>query len=165
VLAGLKELLKEMQIIHLSGNRDWAEVEAARITLEKDLQTDPVLTKRYRAFPYLHDEMGAALVAADVGLSRSGASSLGEFPLVGLPAILVPYPHSWRYQKVNAEYLAQRDAALILEDRDLLEQLVPNVQDLIRDPAKRKRMTNAMRSLARPEAARSIAALLRGNSY
>ena len=164
VLAGLKELLKEMQIIHLSGKRDWAEVEATRIALEKDLQADPGLAERYRAFPYLHDEMGAALAAADVVLSRSGASSLGEFPLIGLPAILVPYPHAWRYQKVNAEYLAQRGAALILEDQDLLNQLVPNVKDLIRDPAKRERMRNSMRSLARPEAARSIAALLRGKS-
>ena len=101
--------------------------------------------------------MGAALAAADLVVSRAGASALGEYPLLGLPAVLVPYPHAWRYQKVNADYLASRGAAVILADSLLKEELLAVVQTLLKEPAKREAMRAAMRALARPQAARQIA--------
>ena len=82
-----------------------------------------VQADRYHAFPYLHDEMGAALAAADLVISRAGASTLGEYPLFGLPAVLVPYPYAWRYQKVNADTLVQKGAAIMLEDDKLSDQI------------------------------------------
>ncbi len=158
LLTVLSDLLVEMQVIHITGNLDWPEVEAARIELTHKLPADRM--NRYRAFPYLHEEMGAALSIADLVLSRAGASSLGEFPLFGLPAILVPYPYAWRYQQVNAQYLAQRGAAVVVNDADLPTQLLPVVQDLIRDTPRRDRMRQSMLLLARPEAAKVIAGLL-----
>jgi UDP-N-acetylglucosamine--N-acetylmuramyl-(pentapeptide) pyrophosphoryl-undecaprenol N-acetylglucosamine transferase len=104
LLEALPGLLPEMQVLHISGNLDWPEVEAARSALSTGEAA--AWAERYHAFPYLHDEMGAALAAADLVVARAGASTLGEFPALGLPAILVPYPHAWRYQKVNADYLA-----------------------------------------------------------
>jgi UDP-N-acetylglucosamine--N-acetylmuramyl-(pentapeptide) pyrophosphoryl-undecaprenol N-acetylglucosamine transferase len=80
----LPDLLAEMQIVHVSGTLNWPEVEEICQGL-----TDQQL-QRYHAYPYLHAEMGAAFQAADLVLSRAGASSLGEFPIFGLPAILVP---------------------------------------------------------------------------
>ena len=71
--------------------------------------------------------MGAALAAADLVVSRAGASILGEYPLFGLPAILVPYPYAWRYQKVNADYLVKRQAAEMLPDEQLKEKLLPTM--------------------------------------
>ncbi len=153
LLVVLPDLLGEMQVIHISGKLDWPEVEAARKTLPAGL------AENYRAFPYL-DEMGAALAAADLAISRAGASTLGEYPLFGLPAILVPYPHAWRYQKVNAAYLVDRGAALSIEDAQLASELLPAVQQLCRDPQRLLRMRVAMQSLARPQAALRLANLV-----
>ena len=153
VLANLTALLEMAQIIHISGALDWPTVEAAAQTLPKNL------AHRYHAMPYLH-EMGAALAAADLVVSRAGASTLGEYPLFGLPAVLVPYPYAWRYQKVNADTLAQRGAAVILEDQFMQTKLLPLLKDLIENPAKREAMSAAMLTLAQPEAAGAIASQL-----
>ena len=154
LLAGLDLLLPRMQVIHISGRLDWQEVAARRDVLP------PALQSRYGVFPYLHEDMGAALAAADLVVSRAGASVLGEFPVFGLPAVLVPYPYAWRYQQVNAAYLADRGAARILPDAQLETHLVPMTLALMEDAAERARMAKAMRSLARPQAAQEIAALL-----
>ena len=154
LLAGLPELLTEMQIIHISGHLDWTEVESYRASLNRQLQA------RYLAYPYLHNEMGAAMRVADLVVSRAGASCLGEFPLFGLPAVLVPYPHAWRYQEMNAHYLAEKGAAYILPDVDLPTKIVPTIRKLIADSPRLNAMRRAMLSLSHPEAAESIAALL-----
>jgi UDP-N-acetylglucosamine--N-acetylmuramyl-(pentapeptide) pyrophosphoryl-undecaprenol N-acetylglucosamine transferase len=106
--------------------------------------------------------MGAALKAADIVVSRAGASVLGEFPLYGLPAILIPYPHAWRYQEVNAHYLENRGAALVLQDHELNVHLFSTINQLMKDYQMRNEMSQAMSSLAIPQAAESIANLLQG---
>ena len=149
----LVELLDFAQIIHITGQLDWSVMEKAAQNLPAHLQP------RYHAMPYSH-EMGAALSAADLVVSRAGASALGEYPLFGLPAILVPYPYAWRYQKVNADYLAQKNAAVILQDELLEEKLLSSVKDLILDQQKLESMRTAMKKLAHPNAAGIIASQL-----
>lgn len=158
LLGVLGELLADLQVIHLSGQLDWAEVEAARQALAA---TDAPRAARYHAYPYLHEEMAAALSASDLVIARAGASTLGEFPLFGLPAILVPYPYAWRYQKVNADYLQQRGAAVMVRDADLPAQILPLVRRLMNNGSQRAAMQQAMRSLATPHAAAGIATILR----
>jgi UDP-N-acetylglucosamine--N-acetylmuramyl-(pentapeptide) pyrophosphoryl-undecaprenol N-acetylglucosamine transferase len=154
ISAGLPELLKSMQVLHISGNLDWEEMDQARKSLPDNLAAN------YRLFPYLHEEMGAALRAADVAVMRAGASTLGELPLFGLPAILVPYPYAWRYQKVNAAYLVERRGVEMLADADLSEKIVPLVKGLMDDPIRRQKMRAALQALARPDAAAEIAGML-----
>ncbi|MFZ5910907.1 MAG: undecaprenyldiphospho-muramoylpentapeptide beta-N-acetylglucosaminyltransferase [Chloroflexota bacterium] len=153
VLAHLPGLLEMAEVVHISGQLDWEEVEKAEAGLSSKLR------KRYHTFPYLH-EMGKAFAAADLVVSRAGASTLGELPFFGLPAVLVPYPYAWRYQKVNAEALAQHGAAVILEDSRLQEDLLDTVKVLLENPGKRESMQAAMRSLAHPHAAQAIASQL-----
>jgi undecaprenyldiphospho-muramoylpentapeptide beta-N-acetylglucosaminyltransferase len=153
LLAALPALLEDMQVIHISGQLDWPEVEASQTGLAA------AVASRYHPYPYLH-EIGAALKVADLALTRAGASTLGELPLFGLPAILVPYPYAWRYQQTNALYLARHDAAIVLADNELKNQLLPVVQGLIGNQTKRKQMSQHMRSLARPASADAIADLL-----
>jgi UDP-N-acetylglucosamine--N-acetylmuramyl-(pentapeptide) pyrophosphoryl-undecaprenol N-acetylglucosamine transferase len=154
VLAILPQLLAEMQVVHLTGKLDWEEVQAAQAALPAALRG------YYHPQPYLH-EMGAALAAADLAVTRAGASTLGELPLFGLPAILVPYPHAWRYQKVNADYLVRRGAAMLMVDATLPAELLPAVQQLSHDPTRLQQMRQAMQSLARPQAAGHLASTVR----
>ncbi len=154
VFAHLPELLQMAQVVHITGNPDWSEAQAVQHALPSQIAS------RYHPMPFLH-EMGAALVCADLAISRAGASVLGEYPLFGVPAILVPYQYAWRYQKVNADYLTQRGAAITLAAEELPGQLLPTLQALLAQPEKLSAMRAAMRSLHRPLAARSIANLLR----
>jgi len=101
-----------------------------------------------------------AFSSADVVLSRAGASTLGELPFFGLPAILVPYPFAWRYQKVNADYLADKGAAIVVENDVLSERLLPTLRSLFAEPEKLQKMSSAMASLAQPDAAARIADLV-----
>ena len=153
VINHLRELLAKFEIVHISGESDWRIVRHTREQLPVELAA------RYHALPYLH-EMGAALAAADLVVSRAGASALGEFPLFGLPAVLVPYPHAWRYQKVNAEYLTRRGAAVMLEDQRLNDQLMVTLDVLLANRNKLKSMRAAMFELSHPRAAEKIASAL-----
>ena len=157
VVSALDALLERSIVIHVSGESDWAEVDAAKSALSAAQQT------RYRAYAYLHEEMVDAMAAADLVVCRSGASSLGELPALGLPAILVPYPHAWRYQKVNAEYLAARGAAEVLEDRALADPehgLAARAAALLDDAPALEAMRSASRRLGRLDGADNIAVLL-----
>ncbi len=148
----LPALLERAQVVHLTGDGDWplvAEVQAG---------LPPRLAARYRPHAYLHEAMAFALASADLAVARAGASALGELPLFGLPALLVPYPHAWRYQRVNADYLARRGAALRLEDGELGQRLLPMLLELLGDPARLQTMAAAAQALATPQAARTIAA-------
>ncbi len=155
VIEHLHELLGLAQVIHITGNLDKTAAEGARSGLPESL------SQRYHVFEYLHEDMGAALAAADLAITRAGASTLGELPLFGLPSILVPYQYAWRYQRTNAEYLQRHGAAVILEAGQLDSQLLPSLHGLFGAPERLQAMRQAMQSLARPEAAAQIAGLIR----
>ena len=101
--------------------------------------------------------MGRALAAADLAICRAGASTLGELPYFGLPAVLVPYPHAWRYQRVNADWLTGRRAAVRLDDERLTDELLPTVRRLLSDRAALAGMSERMQALARPDATARLA--------
>lgn len=155
LLEGLQALLARYQIIHVTGELDWPSVSDAAAGLPDDLRAS------YRPFAYLHERMGAAFRSADLVVARAGASMLGESPAFGLPSILVPYPYAWRYQKVNADYLVERGAALRLDDEHLSRQFVPTVTALMEDEERLLAMGAAARALDRPHAARKLAELTR----
>jgi UDP-N-acetylglucosamine--N-acetylmuramyl-(pentapeptide) pyrophosphoryl-undecaprenol N-acetylglucosamine transferase len=147
----LSVYLSFSEVIHITGNLDWPQVERIQHSLTSDELS------LYHPHQYLHDEMVAALGSADLIVSRAGASTLGEYPILGVPSVLVPYPHAWRYQKVNAEYLARHGAALIVSDLEIDDRLLPAVKELLEDKNKRAEMATASKALAKPDAARSIA--------
>jgi UDP-N-acetylglucosamine--N-acetylmuramyl-(pentapeptide) pyrophosphoryl-undecaprenol N-acetylglucosamine transferase len=155
LMAILAELLLDVQIIHISGTLTWPEVEANAATLTAAQQA------YYRPYPYLHEQMGAAFRAADLVVARAGASMLGECPAFGLPSVLVPLTFAWRYQKVNADYLTERGAAIQLTDETLATELLPVVRGLLGDPDRLGRMAAAAAALDKPDAAADLAWLIR----
>jgi len=147
----LVELLPDWQILHLTGEKDHPDTAAA-------YRTRSIAAV---VIPYT-DYMADALSAADLVISRAGASTLAEITAVGRPSILMPYPyHRDQHQLANAKCLARVSAARIVHDaidpaingpalRSVLEEL------LIGDVA-REVMASAARSIGRGNAAADIA--------
>lgn len=140
----------EWQLLHLTGA---AEECSTRVAYEQAGVPATVL-----AFTR---EMAHALAAADVVISRAGASTLAELTALGKPAILLPYPyHRDRHQHANAQVLVDAGAALMIEDerdgalnrapvREALEQLA--------NAPERAKMAAAAEKLGRLRAAEDVA--------
>lgn len=171
VEALLPDLLTMAQVIHIcgrEGDETWLQAAADCLDTER--------RKRYRLYPYLESERGnegagktlaptmtAALGAADLALCRSGASTLGELPILGLPALLVPYPYV--HQDENADYLVRHGAAVKISDAALPGNNAPGDGTLhtwlhrLLHTHTQERLQMAKRSsaLARPDAAHHLA--------
>jgi UDP-N-acetylglucosamine--N-acetylmuramyl-(pentapeptide) pyrophosphoryl-undecaprenol N-acetylglucosamine transferase len=96
------------QAIHMTGPKDFGAYEARY--READL---PVKT-----YAFINN-IAQAYAAADVVIARAGAATVSELGLLGLPAVLVPYPYAGNHQKYNADLLADTGAAVIVEQKDL----------------------------------------------
>jgi UDP-N-acetylglucosamine--N-acetylmuramyl-(pentapeptide) pyrophosphoryl-undecaprenol N-acetylglucosamine transferase len=154
VMTGIAQLLEIAHVVQVTGAASWDEVAAAHAALPEAQRA------RWHIHNYMHEEMAAAMTAADLAVCRSGASALGELPYVGLPAVLVPYPYAWRYQKVNADYLVKHGAARRLDDGALADELVPAVTSLLRDTVLLDGMRAAALNLGRRDGAQRIAQVL-----
>ncbi len=130
-------------ILHVSGERDF---QAVRGRVRRD---------DYVVVPST-DHFGAALAAADVAISRAGGT-VWELAAAGTSAILVPYPHATAdHQTLNATYFAEGGGAVVV-DQNELDRVPALVEELLADPARLARMSDAMRSLAKPNAAEVVA--------
>ena len=114
-----------------------------------------------RLLPFI-DRMDMAYTAADLVVCRAGALTISELCLAGKPAILVPSPNvAEDHQTKNALSLAEREAAWIVKDREAVEQLGDQILRIIDEPAKLEEVGRNCRGLARTEAARSIAEIVK----
>ncbi|MBQ7586393.1 MAG: undecaprenyldiphospho-muramoylpentapeptide beta-N-acetylglucosaminyltransferase [Desulfovibrionaceae bacterium] len=150
VLANL-EALNQAQILlyHQTGPKDLLEVEAAYAKFKGS---------KHRVSAFL-DDMVEAYNWADLILCRSGASTVAELGVMGLPAVLVPFPHAIHdHQTLNAQGLVQKGAAILLKEEELSQ---PNSLDLIlnllQEPRRLKRMHEESLKLGEPEAAFKVA--------
>jgi UDP-N-acetylglucosamine--N-acetylmuramyl-(pentapeptide) pyrophosphoryl-undecaprenol N-acetylglucosamine transferase len=130
-------------VLHISGERDYDSLKE-RVTRDD-----------YRLVPVL-DGLGAAYGASDLALTRSG-SSVWELAAAALPAILVPYPHATAdHQTLNARYFERGGGAVVVPESELAR--VPElVRSLLGDAERLRAMSERMRALAKPDAAREIA--------
>lgn len=94
-------------------------------------------------------QMEYAYAAADVIISRSGAMSVSEICVVKKPAVFVPFPHAAEdHQTVNAKKLVDRNAAMMVSDRDAAEKLVNTIIGLAKDEEKQNELKQHISKLA-----------------
>lgn len=115
---------------------------------------------RVKVHEFIH-EMGMAYAAADVILSRAGASSIAELCIVGKPTVFVPFPFaSEDHQTYNALALVKKNAALLVKDVEAQDQLIPALKHLLNDTALQNTLIQHMKPLAVTDADHRIAHLL-----
>lgn len=103
-------------------------------------------------------DMGAAYRAADLVISRAGASSISEFCLIGKPVILVPSPNvAEDHQTKNAMALVNKDAALYVKDSDAPDTLLAIAVKTVADSARLRTLNENILRLALPDSAEIIA--------
>lgn len=138
-------------VVHSTGAGDFERVQEA-------LALSPEQETRYRVMPYI-DDMGGMLAAADLVVSRAGASSLAEISALGVPSILVPYPHATEdHQTTNASYLVDMGAARMIADSELdSERFGKLVLGLVDDAAERSRMRGCFAGTGSAPAASRLA--------
>lgn len=151
----LSELFEvaDLQILHISGKLDAEAMRTRREALPNEIKD------RYHLYDYI-DEFGFAMAAADLVVSRAGASIMGELPVFDLPSILIPLAYEWRYQEVNADYMASHNAAIRLDESLMADQLAPLIISLLTDNEKMQKLRDGVQSLARTDGADNIAQVL-----
>ena len=153
-LAALKDRVlarPDVYVLHAAGAKDHEGALAALgLTPEQEL--------RWRVMPYI-DDMGSCLAAADVVVSRSGASSVAEIAARCVPSVLVPYPHATAdHQTTNARLLSDAGGAVVIpDDRIDGEAFADTVLGLLDDPARRRAMAAALEGLGQAGAASRLA--------
>lgn len=155
VLTMLSDMpLAGWQVLHLAGREHAEGVRAGYRALS-------VAARVIDFTPAMADVWSAA----DLCISRSGASSCAELTACGVPSVLMPYPfHKDMHQRANARVLADAGAAILIDDeKDRARnaaKVKPVIESLLFDAAKRQAMAEAARKLGRPDAAVQTARLL-----
>lgn len=153
-VAALKDELlarEDVHVVHSTGKELYDEVnEQLKLTDEE--------TARWQVMPYINN-MGEALAAADIVLSRAGASSIAEIAALAVPSMLVPYPLATAdHQTTNARYLVDAGAAVMIAD-DGID--TPTFGDmllgLVDDAARRQEMRDKALGLGQAQAASVLA--------
>ena len=149
----LSRLVRRASVVHHTGPANLPKAQAQRALLSAADR------ERYQPHGYLHDEMGAALAAADLVVGRAGSSSIAEPLAFGVPLVLIPFGAAMNaHQAANARAAADLGAAVILPESDLDgDRLAAVVSGLLDDPARLARMAANAKAAGRPGAALQIA--------
>lgn len=154
LLGKLERFAADWQIVHLTGLDNYepmaARYEGARIS---------------RKVLDYYDGMADLLAAADLVIGRSGAVSVAEYAVAGVPSICLPYPyHKDRHQYLNAGKLVEAGAAVVVDDvadpQERADRLWEKLEGLMADDDRRRQMARGCRQVARPGAAADVAARL-----
>ena len=147
----LAELTADLQVIHISGRGEYERL--------KQVASEQGISRDYHLYPWLElDELIAAYRAATVIVSRAGMNTLAEVAAIGRPLIVVPHPNTpGDHQRRNALALEQEQAAIMIEQAQLDNRLVPAVKELLAASEHQQLLIKGIRHLAKPDAAQALA--------
>jgi len=143
----LTDLKDKIQFLHQTGDKDFEDMrEAYRKAGVKGTVA-----------PFIY-QMAEAYAAADVVVSRAGATTLAEITALGKPAILIPYPYAaGRHQEFNALKLREMGAAYMITENELKAgTLAAGIREIYANEALRDEMKKASTGLGRPDACSKI---------
>jgi UDP-N-acetylglucosamine--N-acetylmuramyl-(pentapeptide) pyrophosphoryl-undecaprenol N-acetylglucosamine transferase len=160
IVSVYKEIARHpgIQVLHITGAADYeATLAALRDTGLELANCGNIILK-----PYVY-EMEHALAAADLVVCRAGAATLAELTVLGKPAILVPFPYaSENHQEYNARSLVNRQAAVMILDRDLTgDRLWAEVLSLLAEQERLALMREQSLASGKPEALARITGSIR----
>lgn len=142
VIAALPQVeAQKWEIFHVIGARDFGTIKTPDLPF-------------YHPFAYLYN-VEEALAAADLVVSRAGATAIAEFSVRGLPMVLVPFPYSAEgHQDFNAQAVAQTGAGIMVNDNEFTPEKFLSVLRI--DGSELEKMGRAARLIGRPDAAGKI---------
>lgn len=149
VLANLQGYIDlGIQLVWQTGKTNYQEINAATA----NYQSQGVVVKE---FIY---KMDLAYAAADVVISRAGAIAVSELSIVAKPTVLVPFPFAAEdHQTKNAMSLVNKNAAIMVADKEVNNALLPAISNLVKNPAQMQELAINMKPLGKPEATLQIA--------
>lgn len=150
----LPRLVEGLHVIHVTGDAGYPGALGDREGLPAGRRA------RYRPYPFLRKDMLPALRAADLVVGRAGSSTLAEVTALGLPMVVVPYPHAAGHQRANARVLVEAGGAVLVEDEDFDAGALMATAAILDDPARYRTMSEASGALGRPGAADAVAELV-----
>ena len=158
-----KLLQTDCQIVWQTGKNYFAAIKAKISEQGIKFTTDsanPLYAKRMFVSDFI-SQMDYAYNVADLVISRAGASSVSELCLLGKPAILVPSPNvAENHQYHNAMALVAKNAALLVEDAEAVDNLLPQALQIVADDSRLRELSANIRQLALPNSAQAIAEVI-----
>ena len=156
VLQVLPELTQKYQIIHQTG-----EGEINRIMFELSRRKHEPNIARYHPYGFLMGDMGLALAAADLVIGRAGVNTINDSAVLGKPTILIPNYEMAGHQVENAKVLSRQGAVRVMDGAKLTgERLVAEITHVLSDDDEQERLSAAIRSFGRPNAANDLAQVI-----
>lgn len=158
MLTAAEELIKDFQILHQTGNKNFNDVKSELDIILKYYSEEQ--KTRYKIAPYFEENLKDAYAAADIVISRAGSGSIFEIAAFGKPAILIPIPENivGSHQIVNAYEYAEIGAAIVIEQDNLAPHIfLSQLKKIFLEPEKLKTMSEAAKKFFKPEAAKTIA--------
>jgi len=135
------------QTLWQTGRDDYDNISSSLPSNNLDIKIRPFI-----------DDMPSAYAVADLVISRAGAMAISEITAMGLPSILIPYPHATGdHQTLNARYIEEAAAGIIIQENELGDKLRDTLNDLTDNDAKRRTMSENARRLGKPKAAEIMA--------
>ncbi len=157
IIENLEQLLTAFNVVHQVGPKNYERYKNEFTFMSEKLKEEQI--KSYFFAPYFGPDLRDAFNAAEVVVSRAGASSIFEIASLGKPAILVPLADSANdHQRQNAyEYEKAGAGTVLLEENLLPTLLITEIQSILNNPERKTKMSEAAKKFFIPNAAEKIA--------